>query len=475
MEEPQAIHAENVNGQPKSEALSPAFQTVVDLVAGRDADPTKKEWVRAHIRSIRETTRVGRHSILYYPASGTDIIRPLYAYNADHLIAIDMDKQRVGEAERQIRELGIQPEVETSDDGKRRVVTFEMDGRQRKITEVQDDVRLVSPKSFGLDQVDVLHIYAPTGATEAITEDEVYLKERYGDEWYFKRWQPEAREEMEKDPTAPKPDEEGKYKIVFEGMGSKLNVANYEMVSEGGYFVFGEGKLNAYDIPPSLLEMVGLEQQQIVTRYPYQVLTSMFPKPEEIATMDRTGYIYEKTRTVNSRAIEAFDDAVSTNFWTYYGFMEFERGNWWGLGINEGDNMDVKAAIENKHAGLQEEVTSLAQRFVEADVEPSLVERFKAETLDGYKTKVLALQQQLAELLKAYGDMSEKYNAGEMNDEQAIAYMGIVRERDENGNITETNNTKWPLASQLVLSNEGKSTQVYELASQFVDAEFFSK
>ena len=71
--------------------------------------------------------------------------------------------------------------------------------------------------------------------------------------------------------------------------------------------------------------------------------------------------------------------------------------------------------------------------------------------------------------------MSEKYNAGEMNDEQATEYMGIVIELNNRGNRTDIKNTKWPLASQLVLNSEEKSRQVYELASQFVDADFFSK
>ncbi len=460
-----------LNFTPKFDS-SVAAKTV-EVITGDKANAAEKEWVEANIASIREAVQQGRHSTLYYPASGRDILRPLVAFDADHLIAVDSSKQVIGEAEKQVRELGIEPKVEISEDGKRREITFELDGRQRRITEVQYDVRLVNPTSFGLEQIDILHIYLPTGATQAITEDEIYLKEKYGDEGYSMKYQPEVREEIRKDPTAPKPDPKtGNYKAVFAGMDDQLSPINYQMVAEGGFFVFGENRLGGHVMPPVLLEIIGLEEKQITARHPFTILTSFFRKPSELATMDRTGYIYQKAKTVDLEAIATFNDAVLNNFGTYYGFMEFERGNWWGLGLSQEEGMDVHVAVMKNYTELQEEVSGLGQRFVEAGVEESLVDRFKEASLEGYRTKVLTLQQQLAELLQAYGEMSVKYNAGEVNNQQVIEFMGIVFDKDERGNTTEVKNTKWPLASQLLLGSEEKSREVYELASQFVDSDF---
>ena len=448
-------------------------EKVVDLVSGKEADNFKREWVEANILSIKNVVQQGRHNNLYYPASGADIIRPLYAYDVDRLISVENDKQRVGITEKQLEEMGVKTTVQVAPDGKSRDITFELEGKQRRVTEVYQDARLVGSKDFGLEQVDVLHIYAPTGADTPIREDEIYFQKKYGAEWHSKRWDQQALAEKNADPNAPKEDPEtGNYKTVVEGIGNKLTPTNYQMVTEGGFFVLNEGRLQHYETIPSLYFIAGLEEREIIHRHPYTVLTSMVPSKAELETMDRTGYIYQKSKTVSPQVIEVFNDALMDQFWNGYSFMEFERGDFSYMGIKPEEGINVEDAVNNRYAKLQEKTEEFVKRFTEAGVRSDLVNQYKVELLDWYRNKVLTLQEQFAELLKAYGEMSEKYNAGEMNDEQAKEYMGIVIERNDRGRRTDFKNTKWLLATQLVLSSEEKSRQVYELASQFVSANF---
>ncbi len=271
---------------PKETSLNIAdLSKVVDLVAGKNADGSKRDWVEDNIISIREKVKGSKHSTIYYPASGRDLIRPLFAFDADHLIAVDNDPQLSGETEKQLKEMGISFSSSHSEDLKTSDTTFELGGKKRRITQICKDARYVRLSDLGLEQVDILHIYAPSGADEDITEEDLYLQEKYGRNWRFKNFDEATRVEMKENPYAPKVDPQtGKYKVLGPKVNKSLTQANYQLVNEGGFFIFGEMELSYYDLPRSLLDLMGLENSKITRRHPWTILTTFHPKAEEIDT-----------------------------------------------------------------------------------------------------------------------------------------------------------------------------------------------
>lgn len=416
-----------------------------------------------NIASIRAAVKFGRHSTLYYPASGTDILRPLYAYDVSHLIAVDDDLQRVGETERQLRQLGIEPKVVVENN--RRTISFELDGKRRQVTEVLGDVRIVSPQALGLETVDILHIYAPTGAEIPIREDDAYLMEKYGINWHMHRGNPDSFGD-----DAPEFDKDGEYREVAGALKNSLNKTNYEMVTEDGFFVFEENPLGGGFMSPSLLELTGLEQIEIVERHPWQVLTSFFPKASELGEKTRKGYIYKKAKTVDSRIFDNFGDAMMTGFWIDYGFMEFERGNWWGIGIENPD--DVGGSIDSKYAGLKKDLNDLSNSLTASGADPQLIKRFVEDSLGSFRKRLLESQEKFRELLVASEDVWDRHQSGDITNEQAIEEMGIVITKDKSGEVTQINDTKWKLASQLLLYGQERSDEVQSMIQVFANSDF---
>ncbi|MDP4009530.1 MAG: hypothetical protein Q8P53_00945 [Candidatus Shapirobacteria bacterium] len=460
---------ERENTSNKETVLSD-LQLVVDLVAGKDVDVEKKDWVAQNISSIREATKNGRHSTIYYPASGEDMLRVLYAYDADHLIAVDPDEQWAGNLEEKLQSVGIQTKTEIFAEERKREITFELDGKERRITRLYRDARQVDLKAFGFEAVDVLHIYAPTGADVDITEEELYLQSKYGDEWIMMSLEQKVRDEMATDPLAPKPDEEGRYKIVIPKVREEITAENCVMVSEGGFFVFGE-RGSMFGLPPTLLKIVGLEMKQIVERHPQTVQTSFYPKEEELKSMDRRGDIYHKIKTVSPDVIKCFEDASGLSFGINYRFFEFKRGDFQYMGIDPENNTDIVSAVNDEHQQLTDQVAQIVQKMKEVGVNVDLVNEYRTEVLEAFKNEIFHLQYQASELLVAYKEVSGKRKLGEIDDKRALKMLGIGLVKNKWSGVMDVVNNKWPLASQMVFSGENKDL-THKIVKQLAGARF---
>lgn len=397
----------------KESSINPSVLTkVVDLVAGKNADLAKKEWVETNIRSIKEAVKGGKHGTLYYPASGRDIIRPLFAYDVDHLIVIDNAEGLAGEAERQLNELGIEYMVKVSPDGKRRDIVFEFDGRQRRITESSENADLVSPKDFGLDKVDILHIYLPTGSN----------------------------------------------------INRKFTLEHYATVSEGGFLVFEEGKLvDGGYVDESLLKIIGLEEKNIVGRHPHTVKTFAHGP---IDPKDRNGIVYQKTKDVGKDVIRIFNDVVKQWLNVDLEFSNFRMGIFDAFGIDLG-KIDVKGAIGITYSRLIEETKTLAQRFIDAGIDPKLTSGYQERILKKFKSRIIELQKEFANLMPIYKEISAEVDSGSKT--WGKAYKERFVKRDTNGFAVDSApyNFFGPLMDGMYTRE-----QVDEVVKQFLEAKF---
>lgn len=441
-----------------------------ELVAGTEYSEFDYKWVEENIKSIREAVKKGQHDVVYYPASGRDVLRVLVAYDAEELILVDDDEQHIGESEEQLKKIGIQPEVTISSEGNRRELIFDLEGKKRKIVEVNGDARVLTPDKLGVNQIDVLHIYLPTGAAQDIREDEAYLRDKYGNNWIEKRDDFETAQLMENDPDQPKPESEsGEYKVVTKGIVNQLDVSNYEMVSEGGFFVFSETRLQRPGEPiQSLYEIAGLEEIPITGRHPHTVLTSFIPRADELEKMNSIGYIYRKNKTVDTKIIEIFNEAAGSGY--DYFFTNLREGRFGLIDIGVGDKIDIGSAITNYYNQLEEKISMIVGKMTEARVEQSLIQRYRKKSISRFKNEILTLQGQFKELLREHGKMQEEYSRGEeITEEKIKTRLGIVEETNNSGE-SFLKNTKWPLAVELVASGDEGNKMVYEIISQFAEA-----
>lgn len=211
---------------------SHGLSTVVEAIAGDEPDKIDLTWVEENITSIQNAVSSGKHDKLFYPASGTDILRTLIAYDVTEVVAVDPGSDLIPRIMEQFDKAKIPLSITKVDD-----VTDELScivgGKQRKITFKRADARLIIDK-LEPGSVDVLHVFLPTGADTEVTEDEVWLQKKFGDEWRMKQGTDEAEQLMKQDSEAPIANENGKYRQVATGVRNQLTLDNYNLVSAGG-------------------------------------------------------------------------------------------------------------------------------------------------------------------------------------------------------------------------------------------------
>lgn len=441
---------------------------ITDLIAGDETDFDTTRWIQDNITSIRQATGNGKHKTLYYPASGADILRPLYAYDVSHLITIDPETYYENLLEKQLQQLNI-PFSSSRPNSTTKQVVFELEGKSRTITQSTEDARLVSPADFSLPQVDILHLYFPTGADTSIKSDEIYLREKYGKKWFEKRYDTDAQEQMRNDPNAPKVEEAtGQYPTAIEGIETRFGQKNYQMVQEGGYFVFNEERISPYDFPQSLLQITGLSERKITGRHPFRVTTSFYPSKEQLKTRDRTGYIYKKERQVSSDVVAVMREALDHSFWRGYAFAEFERGEFVYLGFDPDKQLEVTTTITNDYKEHMKQVQEYAARFRNLAISEDLVKEYVQQSEELYTEWVSTTQRKLNEFLGKYQEVSEAYLQDKITSEQAQEELGIVQSGEQ---YIPYKNTKWPLAAQLTSGSHESTQYVYDIIEQFAAAD----
>lgn len=107
-----------------------------------DWSDIENQWISDNVTSIQETVREEgiRHSTMLYPASGSDILRPLIAYDLDEIDAYDIDKDLQTKIESQILKAGI-PIDEVVVHGDLTLIKATINGKLRTIRVFNTDIR----------------------------------------------------------------------------------------------------------------------------------------------------------------------------------------------------------------------------------------------------------------------------------------------------------------------------------------------
>ena len=152
--------------------------------------------------------------------------------------------------------------------------------------------------------------------------------------------------------------------------------------------------------------------------------------------------------------------------------MEFERGNFSYLGVESEGSVDVKSALFDKYRELQSETAEITRRFIEVGVDPVLAKKYQDEVLGNFRNEVLTLKKKFAELLQVFREILNEYNKGEATIDDLMQRLSIVTEKNERGEIVKIEDTKWPIASQLITGGKEKNQRTYEVLSQFTSITF---
>ncbi|MCW1949137.1 MAG: hypothetical protein KIH89_001665 [Candidatus Shapirobacteria bacterium] len=267
------------------------LKSVVNAIVGKNrlTNPEKQQ-VADNILSIRKATKNGKHDTLFYPSCGFDILRPLVAYDISHLIAADNCIGIETMAE-EITRFNPQREIIDSADGNVRQITFELEGKKRQITLVNNDARLVNLHDFEIDQVDILHTYLPMDADQPLTEFDLFLKEKFDKGIYF-----DDIEIAENDSDCPKPIDYRESIALFEDDITTMipvyqtihpgfhGFNNSQIVSLGGFLIYNESSDWMQNN-----EKYGFRQIEISRRSEPTVSTSFHDSEPR-----KTGYIYQR-------------------------------------------------------------------------------------------------------------------------------------------------------------------------------------
>lgn len=426
-------------------------------------DATGKERIKENITTIRKAIGDGRHSTVFNPGSWKDILRALSAYDADHLIIAETATQRQGEAQRQLDLLGIKYEVKISEDQKTRVISFDLEGRPRTITERYEDARIVA-KEIG--HVDVFHRYNPTGADTPLNTLQLYAWEKYGVQNSYEALG------YAQDPDAPKPNSyTGEYEIAVPGIKGSLTPELYDQVNEGGFFVFNESRLHvahsvgvSENTPASLYALMGIEEKQITARHPATVVTSGHDGTKKV------GYIYQKVKSVEWPIMEAAEEAIDFSDKIKDGFSSLKEGGFDFLGINiDMSKEQIEAAVHDRYSQLQKLVGTIANSFKSAGSDVGLVDAYKRETMEQFTEKLLAFQGTVKKLIQEYDTVADQISAAQISLEDGLQRLGIIVEEGQ------PKDTIYPFASVLVYNDEESSDKAYSFLTQLTQADLKSE
>jgi hypothetical protein len=418
-----------------------------------------KERIKQNILTTREAVKDGKHSTIFNPGSWKDILRALSAYDADHLIVAETADPVQGEAARQLDLLGVKYEATVSEDKKTTVINFEMEGRARTITERNEDARLVA-KEIG--NIDVLHIYNPTGANTPLNVLQL---------WALKKYNVPPHESMveryRNDPDAPKPKPgTDEYEIVSSGIQKHLIEDLYNQVNEGGFFVFNESHLSinysraSEHTPKSLYELIGIEEKQTISRHPSTIVTSGKDWDK------KTGFIYKKERTVEWAVMEAAEDAIDLSDSIETGFVNLNKGGLDFLDVNlDMSKEDIEKAVQGRSAQLQGSLRSISDKFISLGSDAVLVQKYEQEVIDHFVKALSDFQRSVKELLQTYDSVAHRIQTEGMSMDDGIAELGIVVTGDK------IQDTIYPFASALVYNDEKNRDEIYDFLTEFAKAE----
>src|SRR3989338_1440557 len=445
---------------------------VVDVIADKSRQvPWEKQWIKDNITSLQEAVREGKHETLYYPAHGFDILRPLIAYDASQLIAVDSDNQLRGRIQQQLEQLGVSFTTETSSDDSLVTTSFNWQGKDRRVTEVFEDARQFNIQELGLAKVDVLHVYLPTGADQDVDELDLYFKQKYPpDEWMRRKTRYQLGEIPEEMVPAVDP-ETGKYQVIHKAIENRLTQQNYDLVSEGGFFCFDERGLSpykrAFDAPHVLFEMAGLQEKGITRRYPWTVRTSFVPSKADVQFMDRAGVIYHKERGVSPQTLEAFNHVISVINDTGYNIEMFGSGEF-DTFVHFEDGEKLGDAVLRRFNDLDEGVERISGEFQKAGIKPQKIKQFKDQMTREYKQSLLRLQQSFKSFLEVLGQAGNRLRQGEVNQSQFWQELGIEFGQSR----YDTKSRRWPFAPAALLGNKEQAQNNLALIREFTQLEF---
>lgn len=429
--------------------LSSGLKKVVDILSEDKVDDQAVNWKRDNILSIRECVKNGNHKTIYYPACGHDIFRPLIAYDADHLIAIDFEK---GNKEqfllKQIKDSGLFCEIKEHKENKSTEITFFLDSRQRKITLAHKDARLLSPNEFGMEKVDVLHLYLPTGADVSVNDSHIISDE--------------TKKDIEQIP------DEKKEFYLNNKVERHLSWSNYSLVNVNGFMVFDEESFNRYSVPKSFQQIIGLKERQITSRYPKDISTFHFDLQDTINDPNsKIGYIYQKTKDIDRDLFDVCKETLTDIPWIFYELEQIRAGQFEMLANrDEGQKLDFVDLINVSYINSLKIIEEIIKKFDNFVIEKQLLIDLKNEFIDHYKIYVRDIRAEFYETIAIYHEQTDQYLNSKLSEEELYDSLSLKFKH----NRFESN--KWPAMACLFDSDEQKCQDNYYMINVFIQNKF---
>lgn len=429
--------------------LSSGLKKVTDVLLKDKVDDQAINWRRDNILSIRECMKNGSHKTIYYPACGHDILRPLIAYDADHLVAIDFEKEDKEQfLLKQIKDSGLLYNVKEHKEDKTTEISFFLDGRQRKITLACKDARLLLPNEFGMEKVDVLHLYLPTGADISINDSHIVSEE--------------TKKDIEQIP------DEKKELYLNNKVERHLSWTNYSMVNIDGFMVFDEESFNRYSVPKSLQHIIGLKEWRITSRYPKDISTFHFDLQDTINDPNsKIGYIYQKTKDIDRDLFDACQETLIDISWIFYELEQIRAGQFEML-VNRDENQefDFVDLINTNYANSLKIIDEIIKKFDTFVIEKQLLIDLKNELIDYYKIFVRDIRAEFYETIAIYHEQTEQYLNNKLSEEELYDSLSLKFEH----NRFESN--KWPAMACLFDDDEQKCQDNYDMINAFIQNKF---
>lgn len=447
------------NTQPVKEEIS-NISTIAEAI-GDGIKLEQMDWVQENITSIQHATTTGKHDKLVYPACGTDILRTMVAFDATEIEAIDTGEELVARIAEQFEKAKIPLSIAKVDESTDEL-TCSYNGKTRKITFKKQDARLVLP-NLEPGSVDVLHVFLPTGANFEMTELDVWLESKFGDEWMSKQGTEEVEELLRTDPGAPQKGEDGKYKKVGTHIVSRLNQQNYSLVSAGGFMVFDEQRLTQLgEVPTTLLDIAKIKELEITKRHPFTVSTSLYPTEEEVVAMDRKGYIYQKSEAVSQDIINDVLEGVEVQETNEYALMEMQRGAFEYIGI-DGEHADIMVAVAELTNERASQTDKVAEQMLAHGVPVEQIQAYRLEQRAAHLARLQRIQTEYQEFLAAYRVVLDKVKAKSIGNQEALEELGIVQGK------YRKESRKWPIALAYLRDANKPGLQTTNIVEQFAE------
>lgn len=405
-------------------------QTVVSALNSESFSHWDDEWVADNVVSIQMHVKDGRHQTVLYPACGDDLLRVLVAYRADEVIGIDIDPTIVGRVADSLEKAGLMFQLtQNQNQHLFKIVTLNGDKVLRLII---GDAREIMADVTAKQRFDVLHVALPTGADTPIAADQAYLQELFPDKHREIEWNNQRKKKILAAEGAPQPDPKtGQYAIVTPAIPTGLNSYAYEVVSVGGFMVLGEWDLyNSVSAPETLLDMMGLKQLKITRRHPFTVRTSMYPSREELADLDRTGYIYQKKEKVPLALIKTGVDILELISSFSYILMELQRGKFTYVDW-DGNPATIGDSVKQFFIGSLDELSKLIDNIPESQLSPKQAQTIEEDVMTVYTSELSKLIKQYQKFIAQYDRLESKFRSKQIDNQQFMDGLGL--HRDQNG------------------------------------------